>query len=621
LLAASAEPRVLRLIEGDTALEVARRSCGRLTETYLEILAQANPSKGSAQTTAVIPACFATRLNETVKVVPGETWADLATRSAGIAGPKTLNSIFSSNAVAASHTAAGTARASIPKSLEHVKVPFLTEGVIYKAKAGIDAATLASQLRSSLGAANSIPTLPVPADELTLEAGVLLSTGQAPPCLAPIARKGEWPFPVEEVVSVIARNEAHHGPGMKAAVVAIVDNGLDGIETSAFPLEYFEVSALERNYPNDGLDQDGNGVADDVVGTNIHHQGWPRAFPEASSPAHGTMISSLVLGSSEFRTNRRASGSPLHVKIRPVSIVRRTVEASGSGNVTRYTMPTESVARAINYAEESNASIINLSVSTPNRLSEVEDALYNRSNLLLVVAAGNAASDLDSTPRYPAAISAVDGAYRGRVVTVGAHGRTGCLSKFSGRGSSTVDLAAPGEGIRAIGISGADVIDDGTSQATALVSFTAAQLRAAGLNHAAAIKDRLIAGVDLSADLHEWVRSAGTLNIPKTLSLSDDVLERASTGTREYGRLSERLTLNGVCPGEAGGERKVLKVSKRIDGGPAGQVRVLVRTRPTLGALKVIHCKPSAAPATFTSLQGTRITFPWADVRDLVPAW
>lgn len=625
LLAANVEPRRLRLIEGDKLLSVARRSCGRLTETYLSLLREANAGKEGGNGTVVLPACFASRIGETVKVEPGETWGQLAARSTGAYGAKTLSSIFTANAgkVSPQKSLWSVAAAMIPGNVQEVSVPVTTEGVAYTPKAGVDAATLASQLRAALNApsVSSLgPALPQPADELTLEAGVPPGVLRSPVCPT-TWRAAPWPFPADEVAAVIARNEAHLGSGgMRPAVVAVVDNGVDGLLGTAFPVEDLEVTQLERAFPSDRKDQDGNGFFDDVVGTNIYQQGMPTAYQGGASPAHGTMMASLVLGGRDYRSARRLAAAPVRVRIRPVSIVRVSVVPGANGNVTTYGMPTEAVAKAVNYADAAEATIVNLSVSTPNRLSELEDALYNRSNLLLIVAAGNAATDLDAVPRFPASLSAQDVAYRGRVVTVAAHGRSGCLSGFSSRGPETVDLAAPGEQIAATGLGGGEIVDEGTSQATAITAFTAGNLRAAGLKSAAAIKERLLASVDLDPAMHGRIRSEGVLNVPKALSIFEDVLEVGVAPRHTYGHLSKAVALGDVCPALAGDPREVLKVSRRVDGGDSSTVRVLVRMQGKRGFTRPLHCAPVASRVAFTALDGTQTTFAWSEVVDLVPA-
>jgi len=624
LLASSVEPRRLRLMDGDDAIGVARRTCGRLTETYLAILREANAGRAATEESVIVPACFVTRLGETVKVNPGETWARLSERATGAYGTKTLSAVFARNAGVADTggpiwTVATTA---IPAEVREVSLPFTTEAVAYRPNPGVDVATLATQLRAALHAPSLTtlePALPQPADELTLEAGVRPGVRRPVSCPPSTRRGAEWPFPAAEVAEVIRRNQARAG-GAAAPVVAVVDNGVDGLLGPAFPIEDLDVTALERDFPSDHKDQDGNGFFDDVVGTNIYEQGPPIAFLGSPSPVHGTMMASLVLGGADFRRAWTASAAPRPIRIRPISIVRRSVIPSAGGNVTSYGMPTDSIAKAINYADASQATIVNLSVSTRNRLSEVEDALYNRSNLLLVVAAGNAGGNLDAVPRYPAALSSQDNAYRGRVVTVAAHDRSGCLSGFSGRGETTVDLAAPGEEITATGFAGAEITDEGTSQATALVSFTAGNLRAAGLTTAPAIKERLIASVDLIPGMHGLVRSDGILNVPKALSVSQDVLEVAGATGRSYGHLLKPLTLGGVCPDLVDDGREVLKVSRRVDGGDPRLVRVLVRMAGRRGVTNALHCAPGDARVGFTAVDGRSLTFGWSDVLDLVPA-
>jgi subtilisin family serine protease len=266
------------------------------------------------------------------------------------------------------------------------------------------------------------------------------------------------------------------------------------------------------------------------------------------------------------------------------------------------------------------ATIINLSVSTASRLTPIEDALYNRANLLLIVAAGNDASDLDVSDRFPAALSRQDIGYRGRVVTVAAYGRTGCLSGFSGRGEENVDLVAPGEEIRALGLGGTELTDEGTSQATALVSFTAANLRAIGLDRARAVKERLIASVDLKPQFHGHVRSEGALNIVKALSIFDDSVQLASNSAVPiYGKLQTSLTPENVCPILAGDQRSVLKVSRRVDGGDPNLVRVLLRRNDDRGELRHVYCVPRAEQLILSKTDGALLSFRLSDLIDLVP--
>ena len=613
LLASSVEPRRLALVPGEDALSAARRLCGRLTQTYLDLLTQANRSASPGE--AVIPACFVTRLDQRVRPRLDETWARLADRVAGVAGTKTLSAMLVSNAAASAKSdVPAVAASSIPSDLKEVIVPVTTEPVLYRPKDGVDPKRLAADLRAALGA----PAFTAASeDELRLEAGVDPSLATPADCAGSRDPAAAWPFDVAQLATVMERNRARFGVGTPTTV-AVVDNGIDGAMTSAFPLEEFSASQLELAYPDDRQDQDGNGFLDDVIGTNIYDGGAPTAFPDAARPEHGSFMASLALGGPEYRAWRRSAGLAPSVRLRIVSIVRRQVLASQQGNVTRYALPPESLARAVTYAETSGATIQNLSVSTENRLQELEDMLYNRADLLLIVAAGNSGTDLDAVDRYPAALSRRNEGVRGRVVTVAAHNRAGCLSRFSGRGRETVDIVASGERIGGAGLGGRGVVDDGTSQATALTTFVAGLLRVTGLSSAASIKERLLASADLDPAYAGLVRSEGRLNVAKALSVADDVVELDSGVL--IGRLSARPTLAGVCAAAYASTSDILKVSRRIDGGPPGEIRLLVRKRGVRGNTEILHCTPRPEPLSMTKTDGGIVTFNLRNVVDLVPS-
>jgi hypothetical protein len=625
LLAAVAEPRILDMEPGHDVADLARRLCGRLTPTYFGILLAANWNRADSSK-VVIPACFVVRRDEKVRVASGESMADLAERSVGIAGPKTLRGIFDSNDGWAS-TAATTAMATEPiaHQVREVTVPLVTEPVVYSLRPGKDATEVSQQLIAALEVPTTVSNLPAPAAELTLEAGIPPGTGLPATCQAAgTVKYNSWPFAVSEVAAVIDRNNTYRaasplGP-VVPEIVAVVDNGIDGIFTPAFPTEDFDLNAAEFASHGGNADPDQNGYPGDIVGTNIFDGGQPQAFAQSVQPAHGTMMTSLALGGPDYRAWQQTAFPHRLVKVRVVSIVRRSVETSTTGNVTRYALPTESLGTALQYVLSGKARTVNLSVSTPNRLQAIEDVVHNHSDLLLVVAAGNAAYELDQKSRYPASESAANRAYGGRVVTVASHGRSGCLSSFSGRGKETVDLAAPGEQIRATELGGQETTTEGTSQATAITSFVAALLRSTAGMAPAGIKDRLIASVDLSPDLAPYVRSEGALNPAKALNVFYDSVE-VLRGSKEtiIGTLDSPLSPGVVCPALQSDQRNVLKVSKRVDGGDDQQIRLLLRNPEKEGELQVIYCAPAAASIAMTKMDGSHTSFTLGELVDLVP--
>jgi hypothetical protein len=334
-------------------------------------------------------------------------------------------------------------------------------------------------------------------------------------------------------------------------------------------------------------------------------------------------MAGLVLGGPAFRAAIADAHLSRRVQFRAISLLKRETRATAQGNVITFSLPSEGLSRAVQYARDSELWIVNLSVTGPNRSDPIEGLLLNNPNLLLVVASGNAPLELDlGSPRYPASYSKLENGRRGKVVTVGSHDRRGCFSTFAGRGPQTVDLAAPGENITSIGLGGAAVTSEGTSQATALVSFTAALLRYEGLISASAIKDRLLASVDLQPHLAEFVRSQGALDIVKAVSLNDDVLQlRDDPQKLLFGRLAQPPTLGDLCPALQGAAAaRLLKISRRVDGGDASQIRIMFRWRLDPDILQVRYCRPNAATLTLTDTGGTEHRFRLEDVLDLVPA-
>lgn len=628
-LAQLAEPRRIVLAPHEDALTVARRLCGRLTDTYVEILQQANAAEPDAGNRAIVPACFVTRLDETVSVIPGESLSSVVSRNVGLAGPKSIAKVLTTNfGFEPFSLGAGViqtlASAPVPEGRSELVLPVTTEPIIYTLKPGTTAKDAAKRLLDALGAPPNVPNLPQPVDEMRLESDVdpaLVGKGQCGGAAPPDA--AEWPFAVAGVLAALERDTAFQKDNgqsvVPTSVAAVVDNGVDGIFTPALPRAEFNVIALEAANPSDGIDQDGNGTPDDVVGINVMTLGAPSAFPEIKDPGHGSMMASLVLGGGAFRAARDAAKVAPRVLIRPVSIVQRTVTSVGGINQVKFNLPPAAVERAVDYAVKNQAWVVNLSVSSENRLDKLETAVINHPGLMLVVASGNRATPLDKSYRYPAGMSGKDLGYRGRVVTVAAHDRKGCLSAFSGHGSGTVDLAAPGEKIEATGLNGQLVTSEGTSQATAITSFFAALLRSEGLITAAAIKDRLLATVDPKSYLIGSVRSEGLLNGIKALRIHDDVVE---TGNQQlhFGRLAAPVTLGSLCPSfDPGVPTRVVKISKRIDGGDPSEVRVLVSYPMAEDRRELIHCKPNDGQQSLTRPDGSSLQFKWSDIVDVVP--
>jgi subtilisin family serine protease len=116
------------------------------------------------------------------------------------------------------------------------------------------------------------------------------------------------------------------------------------------------------------------------------------------------------------------------------------------------------------------------------------DAVFARHpETLYVVPAGNNSSDDDVAPVYPCDADADN------VICVGAHNEDDRIASFSNWGADSVDLFAPGDGIRSTFNDNGDRTESGTSYAAPLVAAEGALLlsRVPSLS-AAAVKDLIL---------------------------------------------------------------------------------------------------------------------------------
>lgn len=187
---------------------------------------------------------------------------------------------------------------------------------------------------------------------------------------------------------------------------------------------------------------------------------------DAANPDHGTHVAGIIAA---------LRGNDLGVNgIAPNAVIMplRTVPAGDERD--------EDIAKAIRYAVDNGARIINMSFGkgfSPNEPLVHEAMRYAESkDVLLIHAAGNDASNNDRVPNYP------DGTMGKRKamsnwITVGASGpnpKEDLLAEFSNYGKKKVDILAPGVDINSLKPGEATAVNSGTSMAAPVVSGLAA---------------------------------------------------------------------------------------------------------------------------------------------------
>lgn len=167
----------------------------------------------------------------------------------------------------------------------------------------------------------------------------------------------------------------------------------------------------------------------------------------ADKYGHGTHVAGIIVDCTPG----------VNVKILPV----RALDSAGRGNVS-------TIGNAIRYAVQKGAKVINLSLGSYSHYKYLEEciAYANKKGVTVVAAAGNESGNV----RY------VCPAHLSSPIVVGAVNSNGRRAYFSNYGSS-LDVVAPGVGIKSCWLRGGYATADGTSMSTPFISAAAAMYR------------------------------------------------------------------------------------------------------------------------------------------------
>ncbi len=232
-------------------------------------------------------------------------------------------------------------------------------------------------------------------------------------------------------------------------VVAIIDSGID--------TQHPQLNQQLYSNPNEtlnGLDDDGNGLIDDIHGYN---------FPEetgdlSDDSGHGTHVAGIIAAD-------HSAGSIQGVAPGAKLLAYDFFSASGDGNVY------DAIA-AIDAARRAGAQVINASWGGPgcSRSLKVAIDTLAQYNVLFVTAAGNESMNIDRIPDYPAAYDSRS------LIAVGAMTTDELTAGFSNYGQR-VHIMAPGTDIESTyPLPKLVKVMDGTSMAAPFVTGAAALL-------------------------------------------------------------------------------------------------------------------------------------------------
>jgi subtilisin family serine protease len=289
--------------------------------------------------------------------------------------------------------------------------------------------------------------------------------------------------------------------GDPSVTLGVTDTGVDGAHPDLAPVMWLNpgetgTDAIGNDRRTNGVDDDGDGYVDDW-------KGWDFVASDndpADENGHGTHVSGIA--DAHGNDAKGIAGVSWNTRVLPV----RVMDANGSGTEAN-------IAAGMAYAVAHGARVINASLGGPDPSQAITDVIAASPQTLFVFAAGNDGSNDDVTPTYPCADSAPN------VVCVAATDASDQLASWSNYGVSTVDLAAPGDGIWSDWPNGGLTALSGTSMAAPHVAGAAALLFSANpLLTAAGARNALLQSVDHLSGLVGLVGSGGRLDVAAALA-------------------------------------------------------------------------------------------------------
>lgn len=294
--------------------------------------------------------------------------------------------------------------------------------------------------------------------------------------------------------------------GSSSVIVASIDTGVDYLHEDLDGNMWTNPGEI----PGNGFDDDGNGKIDDVYGWDFGCTPEGQANGECSpsnvrlGSGHGTNTTGVF--GAETNNGFGVAGAAYRIRI-------MALKADDPGPSTW--ISNAAATQAVNYAIAKDADVINASWGGDVYYQALYEAISNANaaGILFVNAAGNLSADLDAhPPRYPQMYDLPN------IVVVASTTHQDGLGSGTNWGAVSVDLGAPGSGIRTTNYLGGYGSYSGTSMAAPHVTAVAALMRAIDPNvSVAAMKSTLLANVDPLTALNGKTVTGGRLNAACTL--------------------------------------------------------------------------------------------------------
>ncbi|HEX8096879.1 MAG TPA: S8 family serine peptidase, partial [Pyrinomonadaceae bacterium] len=282
--------------------------------------------------------------------------------------------------------------------------------------------------------------------------------------------------------------------GSDEVVVAVLDTGVDYAHRDLANNVWLRPESLGE-------------YTDDELGTFDDARGFSAVTDDPMDDnGHGTHCAGII--GAEGDNGEGIAGVNWKVSILPLKFM----DANGSGT-------TADAIECINYVIERkragvNVRIISASWGSTQRSKALEDAIREagEAGILFVAASGNASTDNDKAPHFPASYDLPN------VISVAALNRKDELASFSNFGAKSVHVAAPGAQILSTWLNNSFEEHSGTSMATPEVAGVAALVLSVEPNLSVKeLRERIFKSVDRLDSLKGRVSTGGRVNAAKAV--------------------------------------------------------------------------------------------------------